>query len=316
MNSWSALMILGATLGGLALFWFHRHTGRRPIAWFRFQLGWGRTVEDLARRLGIEPGRLRDTVPAYREHHLPKRGGGRRRLLIPDDDLKSLQRRILRRILARLRCHPAATAYRKGLSIVDNARPHSGKAVVVKLDLVDFFPSLSADRVDRYFRFIGWNREAAALLTRLCVHDNGLPQGAPTSPALSNLLMNGFDHRLSRRMARWKDASYTRYADDITLSFRKDSPRKIRGMVQFVVRLSRSHGLRVHVGRKRKFLRRHQQQRVTGLVVNDKARLPRRVRRRLRAIEHHARTGRTPTLTEAQLRGWRALVAMIERRRT
>ena len=80
--------------------------------------------------------------------------------------------------------------------IHSNAVAHQGQDVVVRVDLVDFFTTTRAERVQRYFRRIGWNRPAARILTRLCTFDNGLPQGAPTSPRLSNLVNYRLDVRL------------------------------------------------------------------------------------------------------------------------
>src|SRR5262249_44280484 len=154
-----------------------------------------------------------------------------------DDGLKTIQRRILRRLLGRLRCHPAATGFERGRSIVTNARAHVGKAVVVQMDLKDFFTSTTTRRVRKYFRKTGWNREAADLLIRLCTHQGGLPQGAPTSPRLSNLVNYRLDARLARLAGRRRlydprtgqrigsreiGAKYTRYADDLTFSFQSD----------------------------------------------------------------------------------------------
>lgn len=309
------LTTLGAVSGLASLTWFYWYTNGRPLAWIKFRLGFGKDVRELARRLNVEVDPLRSLTPTYREHQIRKKHGGWRRLSIPDDATKAMQRRILRRLLGRLKAHPAAMAYERGLSIAHNARPHVGKAVVVKLDLVDFFPSLTAQRCDRYFRFIGWNPEAAALLTRLCTHEDRLPQGAPTSPRISNLLMLAFDERIRRYVARRRGV-YTRYADDITISFPKDYPRHIRGVIQFVERTARSFGLVVHRAKKRLVLRRHQQQRVTGLVVNEKAQLPRSVRRKLRAAAHHLLNNRPATWTQQQLQGWRALEAMVRRHAT
>src|SRR5207302_7349161 len=143
----------------------------------RLVQGKGHGVEELARRLGITEEELHAVEPAYREFSIAKRGGGRRNILAPEKNLKELQRRILRRLLARLRCHPAANGFERGKSIVSNARCHVGKAVVVRFDLKDFFTSTSVARVHKYFRKIGWNRAASKLLVRLCTHEGGLPQG-------------------------------------------------------------------------------------------------------------------------------------------
>ncbi len=312
MQFFESLLGIGLLSGGASLAWLYWHTGGRPVPWFKRLFGFGKDTLELARWLQMDADVLRSWQPAYRERLIPKKRGGQRRLLIPNAELKTLQRRILRRVLSKLRAHPAATAYERGKSIVDNARPHVRRAVVIKLDLVDFFPSCGIERVERYFRFIGWNTEAAEILTKLCTHEGGLPQGAPTSPRLSNLLMFGFDHSLARFVRRRKGA-YTRYADDITISFPKDYPKRIRGAIQFVKRRARAFGLTVHGAKKLRILRRHQQQRVTGVVVNEAMQLPWAVRRKLRAVDHRLRTGGKATMTRERLNGWRALETMIRK---
>jgi retron-type reverse transcriptase len=276
--------------------------------WLRYGSGYG--VEELARRLQLTPEELYAFRAAYREVSIPKRSGGSRRLCIPEKSLKALQRRILRRLLGRLKAHPAATGFERGRSIVTHARRHVGQAVLVRLDVKDFFPSTAEGRLRRYFRKIGWNRPAARLLTRFCTYRGGLPQGAPTSPRLSNLVNYRLDARLAG-MARKFGVSYSRYADDITFSFPTDKRKLIRYMMRFAARVAWAEGYRLH-GRKKLHIRRqHQQQRVTGLVVNQRVQLPRRRRRWLRAIEHHLRTGRPATLSQSQFDGWRALERMI-----
>ena len=130
----------------------------------RAKRGLGLGVDELARRLGMTADELHSFRPRYAERHIPKAKAGTRRLLVPDPATKQLQRRLLRRVLARLRAHPAACAFERGKSILDAARPHSGRAVVIKIDVVNFFDSTTAMRLDDYFRRIGWNAEAAAEL--------------------------------------------------------------------------------------------------------------------------------------------------------
>ena len=305
--------------------------------------GRGHDVDELARRLGIEPIRekrvrrrearpegvqetgLRGFQPRYREFTIPKRSGGTRRILAPADDLKSLQRTILRRLLGRLRAHPAAMGFERGRSIVTNARAHQGQAVVLRFDLVDFFPSTRAKRLRAYFRRIGWNRPATKLLLRLCTYEGGLPQGAPTSPRLSNLVNYRLDARLSG-MARRLGAVYTRYADDITISFAADDRAKVHYIQGFLRRVVSEEGYKVHHRKKLSIRRRHQRQVVTGLVVNASVSLPRPLRRWLRAVEHRYRvqerglagyqpfsgpSPKKPTLSASQLQGWQALRAMV-----
>ena len=298
------------------------------IRWLVYGRGHG--VEELGRRLGVTVAELRAVRPTYREFTIPKRSGGTRRILAPDDQLKALQRLILKRLLARLRSHPAATGFEKGQSIVTNARAHVGQAVVVRMDLKDFFPATRAKKVRKYFRRVGWDRPAAKLLTHLCTFEGGLPQGAPTSPRLSNLVNYRLDARLTGLAMRRRlynprtaghleegpvGATYTRYADDLTFSFPTDDRKLIRYVVRMTKHIVASEGYELHLRRKLRVLRRHARQQVTGLVVNDRVNLPRATRRWLRAVEHRSATGRLPTLTPAQLAGWRALRAMIESQR-
>lgn len=313
--------------------------------------GRGKGLQDLARWLDVDLRELKQLQPEYRQFTVPKRSDGVRTISAPTDSLKRVQRRILRRLLRGLRAHDAAHGFERGRSIVTNARVHCGQDVVVRMDLVDFFPSTQKRRVHRYFRRIGWNRPAAKLLTRLCTHEGGLPQGASTSPRLSNLVNYRFDARIAG-MAAALGGRYTRYADDLTISFPPEEvgddwiirsgpampflleghPSKIRYLRSFIRRVAAQEGYRVHGWKKTTVRRRHHRQVVTGLVVNEQVNLPRETRRLLRAAAHRAEQNKTsildanyeafsygrraqPTLTAAQLDGWQALQAMIVKQR-
>lgn len=319
MGGWICPIIGASLLGaflllGFALYLHDRYvriTNRRPRDWWRVRRGKGLAVVELARRLGMDEHELRAFKPSYRKTAIPKRRGGTRVLLIPDARTKALQRRLLRRLFARLRAHPAACGFERGKSIVDNARPHANQCVVIRMDVVDFFPSTAPDRLTRYFQRIGWDREAAELLVRLCTLEGGLPQGAPTSPRLSNLVNYLLDAQIAAFVRRRK-GQYTRYADDITISFPKDYPSRIRGTIQKVKRILKHHGYRAHQKKKLSIRRRHQRQVVTGLVVNGGVRLPRRQRMRLRAMRHHLKVGKSITLSPQQLQGHLAFAKMVE----
>lgn len=267
-------------------------------------------MEDLLARLRLSEDAARAVVVSYNRFTIPKRSGGQRTIDSPCDSLKALQRTILARVLGRLASHPAATGFERGRSIVTNAAPHVGAAVVVRMDLHDFFPSTTSERVREFFQAVGWDRPAAERLTEWCTLDGRLPQGAPTSPRLSNLVNYALDARLTG-LARRIGAAYTRYADDITFSFAQDARGPVAAAIRGVKGICREYGYRLHQKRKLIIRRRHQCQRVTGLVVNEKVALSRATRRRLRAIEHHVRTGRPATLTPRQLQGWQALMAMV-----
>ncbi|MCC7293102.1 MAG: RNA-directed DNA polymerase [Phycisphaerales bacterium] len=272
----------------------------------------GLGVEELARRTGVSVEALRSIRPAYRKVEIPKRRGGRRVLQIPEPELKAIQRRILHRVLARLKVHPRAVAYRRGFSIVGHASLHAGKEVVVTLDLKDFFACTPAARVQEYCRRVGWSKDAAAVLTQLTTWEESLPQGAPTSPMLSNLVNFKLDARLEAAARRF-GAAYSRYADDMAFSKSTDVPREIGRLIRCVKLIVENEGYTLHQGRKLHIRRRHQCQVVGGLVVNQRPNLRRKQRRLLRAVRHHMATNRPATLSESQLKGWESLEFMIRR---
>ena len=179
-------------------------------------------LRELFKRLDLAPGFQSTEKPAYRRVSIPKRNGRKRRLQIPDAPTHAVQRKILRLLLQRIPVHEAATGFEKGKSIVDHAQPHTESEVVICLDLVDFFPSTHARRVEAFFQRIGWNPETARWLTTWVCFNGGLPQGAPTSPKLSNLVNYLMDRQLQQSAERL-GFRYTRYADDMTFSFSKHS---------------------------------------------------------------------------------------------
>lgn len=271
-------------------------------------------LEELGRRLQMPVELLKQHEATYRETQIPKPSGGTRRLEIPDDTTKRLQRRLLRYVLHTLNAHPMACGFEPETSIVHAALPHQNKPLVVKMDVRHFFECTSDDRIRAYFAGIGWNAESAELLTQLTTYNGHLPQGAPTSPRLSNLVNARMDEALLRLAKRHRGA-YSRYADDITMSFSFIRGRKARGVTQAVRRILKHHGYTMHGGAKLNFFRQNQQQRVLGLVVNDKVALPRKTRRWLRAVKHHRDNGQPMTLTSEQLKGWEAFERMIAEQR-
>jgi hypothetical protein len=180
---------------------------------------------DLVRRLGLPAQTLADIVQTdslhphfhYRHFTRAKKGGGRREITEPDEKLKRVQQAILARYLAAEAPHPAAVAYQKGKSTAHHVWAHAGAEIIVTADVQDFFPNTREDRVEDWWRerLAG---DLARLLARLTTHQGGLPQGAPTSPALSNLVNREMDGRLAHR-AESAGARYTRYCDDLAFSW-------------------------------------------------------------------------------------------------
>jgi retron-type reverse transcriptase len=269
------------------------------------------TPEVLAQALGLSVGQLRGLCYArvvytrtnYVRFALPKKTGGLRLISAPMPRLKAAQHWVLENILEKLPVHEAAHGFRAGRSIVSNAQPHVGSAVVVNLDLKEFFPTVMYPRVKGFFVKLGYSEATATALALLCTEPDvdeveldgqryfvaqgarRLPQGAPTSPALTNLLCRRLDRRL-QGAARKLGFTYTRYADDLTFSAPKanggaDVGKMLR-LVRFVVR---KEGFTPHP-EKTRVLRRGRQQEVTGVVVNDKPGVDRETLRRFRALLH------------------------------
>jgi retron-type reverse transcriptase len=217
----------------------------------------------------------------YRRVEITKRSGATRVLHVPPKSLRFIQRRILTRVLNRVPLERCVKGFRRRHSIRSNARPHVGKAVVVNLDIRDFFPTITAARVCGMFKSLGLRPGEAQVLTRLTTYEDRLPQGAPTSPAISNVICRKLDRRLCG-LARAINADYTRYADDMTFS----GPEGIQRVLPLVRRIIAEEGFAV-ARQKERVSRRGRRQQVTGLVVNERISVPRRERRRLRAIVHN-----------------------------
>lgn len=263
----------------------------------------------------------------YIEFAVPKADGSERRIAAPRARLKRVQRVILDRILARLRVHEACQGFVPGRSIVSNAAPHQGAAVLLKMDLRDFFPTIHYRRALGFFQEVGYGREVAAILAGLVTHrpvladgrvgwPGVLPQGAPTSPALANLVCRRLDARLAG-LARKAGAAYTRYADDLTFSFATEPAVDLGRFAWWVDQICGQEGF-VENTRKRRVLRRSNQQRVTGVVVNDKLSVPRAERRRFRAILENCRRHGLASQARGRddfadyLRGFAAYVQMVQ----
>lgn len=274
------------------------------------------TAADLAAALGVSLAHLawladpRGMLTAaasprlrhYRATRIPKRHGGTRLIEAPKARLKRVQQRILHAVLDRIPLHPAATGFRRGTSVAQHAAAHCGAAVVLRMDLRDFFESTTAARVTAVFRAAGYRAEVARLLGGLTTTSTPaaerlrranfgrhLPQGAPTSPALANLCARGLDRRLSGLAAR-RGLRYSRYADDLVFSGAL-SPASAARLTTLVAAICTEEGHAVN-HRKTRIMGRGQRQAVTGIVVNEHPNIAREDFDRLKAILHNcARLG-------------------------
>lgn len=301
-------------------------------------------VDSLAKALGLSVPRLRwlsyhrdvDTGTHYRRWLVPKRDGSSRLISAPKKELKGAQRWIMREVTEHLAVHGAAHGFLKGRSILSNAVVHAGAKVVVKFDILGFYPTVTMRRVRGLFRRAGLTEQVATLMALLATESpreevethgkkhhvatgpRSLPQGAPTSPSITNALCFRLDCRLSG-LARKLGCRYTRYADDLTFSWHGDAETHIGGLVRAVTMIVRAEGFKIHT-KKTRVMRDGARQKVTGLVVNKApasvppARVPRTTVRHLRAAIKNRELGR-PGKGESleQLAGMAAFVMMADR---
>jgi retron-type reverse transcriptase len=265
---------------------------------------------------------------------VPNKSGGTRELAAPHRDMARCQDWIRVNILDRVPLHDAAHGFVAGRSTVSNATPHLGRAVVVNADLRDFFPSITFPRVKGVFQQLGYSPAAATILALLCTEcprttvdyagrtlhvatgPRGLPQGASTSPALSNLVARGLDARIGG-LAKKLGWTYTRYADDLTFSTDAEGAPKTAWLLARLRHIVGEENFTVNE-KKTRVQRPNACQTVTGIVVNKHPNVPRETVRRIRAILHRAKTtslaaqnrGNRPHFA-AWVRGMIAYIAMV-----
>jgi retron-type reverse transcriptase len=285
-----------------------------------------REPKDLALRMGLSAKQLywltsHASSLSYREYHgnyirfwIPKKSGKSREINAPLPHLKKAQHWILSEILQQAPAHPASHGFIKNRSTATNAEPHCNQQVVVKLDLINFFPTITFRRVRGVFCALGYSRKVAynfAMLTTFAPQEfsrAALPQGAPTSPAISNLVCRRLDARLAG-LAKQFGATYTRYADDLTFSGPVEFQHRLSRFFLLVNKIIKREGFQIN-WEKRRILRKGQSQQICGLVVNQQVNLPRKQRRLFRSMLHRLEQGKplevegkSPEEARAWLRG-------------
>lgn len=221
-----------------------------------------------------------DSSLFYKHYEIPKKSGGYRSIDEPLPSLKEIQNWILTDILqpaSRTMVSPVAKAFISGKSIRENARFHKRKRTVVALDITDFFSSIGFGAVFGIFRAMGYSKPVCVMLSRLCTLHGKLPQGAPTSPMLSNLFFKKTDDNIFH-YCRERGIMYTRYADDLVFSGNELKPQHL---ISFVKMLLSSRQLTLN-DKKTKVMGRGTRQSVTGVIVNDKMQVAREYRDKIR----------------------------------
>jgi retron-type reverse transcriptase len=263
----------------------------------------------LSEWLGMERETLcelaEETEANYRV--FPIEGRSKKRWIeAPSEPLKQVQRKILDRLLESMPLNGAAHGFIRDRSILSHAANHVKKRWVINLDIRSFFPSVDSERVHEVALELPISPSDAELFVKLTTRKNHLPQGAPTSPALGNLVLRGMDRKMCD-LVRGTGWFYTRYADDLTLSgFRK--PRQIFDDAIAIVHES---GFQTSA-EKCRIRGRNRRQMVTGIVVNRKLALPREKRRMVRAMKHRWEKGLVEGCDMNHVLGWINFASYVE----
>ncbi len=298
------------------------------------------TAADVAQAMGLTVGQLRFLAFArkvsrtshYQRFQIPKKSGGHRLISAPMPRLKAAQHWLLQNVLDRVEVHPAAHGFRHGRSIVTNATPHVGQDVVVNLDLKDFFPTITYKRACGVFKGMGYSEAVATIFALLSTEpeitpvemdgqtfyiargERHLPQGGPTSPAITNIICRRLDARLTGLAAKL-GFTYTRYADDLTFSGAADT--KVGSLLAAVRGIIKDEDFRIHPDKTR-VCRKGRRQEVTGITVNEKLNVERPMVRKFRAtlhqIELHGPEGKTWGHSDdlfASIEGYANFISMV-----
>lgn len=239
-------------------------------------------IKHLSLLVGVKEDYIRRAITYtnkyYWNFHIPKLNGGERTINEPLPLLKGIQLWILHNILEKQETHPYAKAYVPHRKLKENTKYHTRQKVVISFDVQNFFPSINLEAISKIFINIGYSKKNSYLLAKLCCLDDNLPQGAPTSPYLSNLYMFSFDDNIMR-YCHEKGIIYTRYADDITFSSKSDID--IKTLTEFIKDELKKKKLSLNPA-KSKVMYKSDAQIVTGVVINERMRLPKKKRQELR----------------------------------
>lgn len=212
----------------------------------------------------------------YKRIEIPKRNGTKRILYSPVYKLKKAQRKILKDIIYSKISESLVdniTWFIPWKSIINNAKYHIWKRYILKIDIKDFFPSITQDRIFWLFRTLyNFDYTTSMYLSWLCCYNNQLPQWAPTSPMLANLIARFLDYRILGLIKKyneneWLELTYSRYADDLTFSFNKNM--KVNLLIWYIIELLLEEGFFPNY-EKISLISAWKQQKVTWIVVNSK----------------------------------------------
>ncbi len=261
-----------------------------------------------AEKLGITLGKLRflaynkelSTVSHYKKFYMKKKSGGKRLISAPMPELKAVQSWLLHNVLYCVETKDEAHGFIPNKSILTNAKNHVNKEILINIDLKDFFPTVTYIRVRGLFNKLGYSKRLSSILGLLCTEpetkeialdgktyhlatgERQLPQGAPTSPMLTNILCRKMDARLNGLSKKYGFV-YSRYADDMSFSCDSDNEANITKLLGNVRKVIKDEGFKIHPD-KLQIMRKANRKEVTGIVVNEKPNINKRELKKFRAL--------------------------------
>lgn len=279
----------------------------------------------------------------YIRYSIPKKKGGVRKIASPKKILKTCQRTILDEILSKIEVSDCAHGFIKEKSVVSGAISHKKNLnieLLINMDLEDFFPTITFERVRGMFQSFGYSGYVSSLLAMICTYcermkmmikgevlyiktsDRILPQGSPASPMITNIICKRLDARLNGLSSKY-DFSYSRYADDISFSFSSDNlvlsnqnEINIGKVLGIASKIIKEEGFNINYN-KTKFLRKNNRQSITGIVVNnDEIGVPKKWIKNFRATIHNAKklkeSGQTiPYNTINEIKGMTSWISYV-----
>lgn len=212
----------------------------------------------------------------YKKFTIKKRNGKNRTILCPYTELKKIQVNILNDLLYDKRPSPFAKAYIKNINLLDNVKIHRGYKYILKLDISNFFENILYVDIFNIYKEYGFSNRLCGVLAHLTTYNDYLPQGAPTSPFLSNLVLRSFDYKIGNWCYE-NNINYTRYSDDLTFSMNEFNTNIIRlvrtNLYKFGLTLNNE---KIHL------INNSQKQKITGIVVNEKIQVDSIYRKKIR----------------------------------
>ena len=238
-------------------------------------------LEHFSSLLGIKVGVLTNMIrkPAsfYRKFTIPKRKGGFREIVTPHKSLLSVQQWICKHVLSSFEIHSVAYAYVKNKNVAKNATLHIGCNEMIKIDIKNFFPSINIARVRELFNRKGYSKEISAYLAYLCCLDGSIPQGAGSSPLISNIILYNLDKRLYK-LSENNGVVYSRYADDLVFS----SDKFHHEFKNIVISNIKDEGFTINYEKLKEYSESHRKL-VTGILIKkDQIRLQKSVRKEIK----------------------------------